>query len=539
MIETATTTVDPATRLRLPTHNGHALLAGLRRHRREPVMTLGDTVLTGADVLDAISRYVAAFAAHGVETGTPSGLLALNRPEVLFILGAGQVAGHRRTALHPMGGLDDHVHVLSDAGITNLVIDPQPAFVQRARELVDRVPELKRVLVLGPVPAELSDVGVDLIAAAAQFDPQPIEAVDLPPDAVISISYTGGTTGKPKGVIGTAATMATMTQIQLSEWEWPKRPRFLICTPLSHAGAAFFLPVVVLGGQCVVLPRFDAGEVLRAIEEHRISATMLVPSMLYALLDHPDIDKRDLSSLETVYYGASAIDPGRLSQAIERFGPIFAQYYGQSEAPMAISYLGKNEHDQARLTSCGRPSVVLRTALLGPDGQPVERGEAGEICVSGPLLAGGYLNLPEVTAETFHDGWLHTGDLAREDEDGFLHIVGRSKDMIVTGGFNVFPREVEDVIATHPKVSGVAVVGVPDPRWGEAVTAVVVLTPGTAADPAAVATVIEEIGQEVKRRKGSVQAPKHVVVVDELPLTGLGKIDKKAVRVRAEAELGI
>ncbi|NKY88723.1 fatty-acid--CoA ligase FadD8 [Nocardia veterana] len=539
MIETATTTVDPATRLRLPTHNGHALLAGLRRHRREPVMTLGDTVLTGADVLDAISRYVAAFAAHGVETGTPSGLLALNRPEVLFILGAGQVAGHRRTALHPMGGLDDHVHVLSDAGITNLVIDPQPAFVQRARELVDRVPELKRVLVLGPVPAELSDVGVDLIAAAAQFEPQPIEAVDLPPDAVISISYTGGTTGKPKGVIGTAATMATMTQIQLSEWEWPKRPRFLICTPLSHAGAAFFLPVVVLGGQCVVLPRFDAGEVLRAIEEHRISATMLVPSMLYALLDHPDIDKRDLSSLETVYYGASAIDPGRLSQAIERFGPIFAQYYGQSEAPMAISYLGKNEHDQARLTSCGRPSVVLRTALLGPDGQPVERGEAGEICVSGPLLAGGYLNLPEVTAETFHDGWLHTGDLAREDEDGFLHIVGRSKDMIVTGGFNVFPREVEDVIATHPKVSGVAVVGVPDPRWGEAVTAVVVLTPGTAADPAAVATVIEEIGQEVKRRKGSVQAPKHVVVVDELPLTGLGKIDKKAVRVRAEAELGI
>lgn len=537
MIETATTTMDPATRLRLPVHNGHALLAGLRRHRRDPVMTLGDTVLTGDDVLAAISRYVAAFAAHGVETGTPSALLALNRPEVLFILGAGQIAGHRRTALHPMGGLDDHVHVLGDAGITSLVIDPQPAFVQRARELVDRVPALTKVLVLGPVPAELTDVGVDLIAAAAQFEPQPIEAVDLEPDAVISISYTGGTTGKPKGVIGTAATMATMTQIQLSEWEWPKRPRFLICTPLSHAGAAFFLPVVVLGGQCVVLPRFDAGEVLRAIEEHRISATMLVPSMLYALLDHPDIDTYDLSSLETVYYGASSIDPARLTQAIDRFGPIFAQYYGQSEAPMAISYLAKAEHDEARLTSCGRPSVALRTALLGSDGNRVERGAAGEICVSGPLLAGGYLNLPEVTAETFHDGWLHTGDLAREDEDGFWHIVGRSKDMIVTGGFNVFPREVEDVIGAHPRVSAVAVVGVADARWGEAVTAVVVLAPGTSDDPAAVATVIEEIGAEVKRRKGSVQTPKHVLFVDALPLTGLGKIDKKAVRAHAEAEL--
>ncbi|WP_024805114.1 fatty-acid--CoA ligase FadD8 [Nocardia sp. BMG51109] len=531
-LETSTDAVDPDTRLRLPVHNGHSLLAGLRRHRRDPVMTLGDTVLTGADVVDAISRYAAAFAAHGIDTGTPSALLALNRPEVLFILGAGQIRGHRRTALHPMGGLDDHAHVLTDAGITNLIIDPLPNFVQRARELVDRVPELTRVLVLGSVPEELADVGVDLIAAADGFAPQPIEAVDVPPDFVVSVSYTGGTTGKPKGVVGTAGGMATMTQIQLSEWEWPKRPKFLVCTPLSHAGAAFFLPVVLLGGECVVLPRFDAGEVLRAIEEHRITATMLVPSMLYALLDHPDIDSRDLSSLQTVYYGASAIEPGRLTQAIDRFGPIFAQYYGQSEAPMAISYLGKDEHDQARLTSCGRPSTALRTALIGTDGKRVEPGEVGEVCVSGPLLAGGYLNLPEVTAETFRDGWLRTGDLAREDEDGFWHIVGRSKDMVVTGGFNVFPREVEDVVGDHPKVRGVAVVGVPDPRWGEAVTAVVVLEPGATLDE-----VIPEIQADVKRRKGSVQSPKHVLAVDELPLTGLGKIDKKAVRALATERL--
>ncbi|WP_051755649.1 fatty-acid--CoA ligase FadD8 [Nocardia sp. NRRL WC-3656] len=537
MPETHTSTIDPATLLRLPTHNGHALLAGLRRHRRDPVMTLGDTVLTGADVIDAISRYIAAFAAHEVGLGTPSALLALNRPEVLFILGAGQIAGHRRTALHPMGGLDDHVHVLTDAGITNLVIDPQPAFVRRARELADRVPELKRILVLGPVPEELADVGVDLISAAAQYTSEPIEAVDIPPDFVVSISYTGGTTGKPKGVIGTAGTMATMTQIQLSEWEWPQRPRFLICTPLSHAGAAFFLPVVLQGGQCVVLPRFDAGEVLRAIEEHRISATMLVPSMLYALLDHPDIDSRDLSSLETIYYGASSIDPKRLTQAIARFGPIFAQYYGQSEAPMVISYLGKDEHDEARLTSCGRPSAALRTGLIGTDGQRVAPGEVGEICVSGPLLAGGYLNLPDVTAETFRDGWLHTGDLAREDPDGFWHIVGRSKDMIVTGGFNVFPREVEDVIAADARVQGVAVVGVADPRWGEAVTAAVVFDPATAADSEAVAAAIDDIQQDVKRRKGSVQAPKHVIVVEALPLTGLGKVDKKAVQALVTAEL--
>src|SRR5690606_34801704 len=183
-------------------------------------------------------------------------------------------------------------------------------------------------------------------------------------------------------------------------------------------------------------------------------------------------------SLETVYYGASPINPVRLAEAIERFGPIFAQYYGQSEAPMVISYLAKDDHpgpgeDQRRLSSCGRPSAFLRTALLGPDDKPVPQGEPGEICVAGPLLAGGYLGLPEQTAETFRDGWLRTGDVAREDEDGFWYIVDRTKDMIVTGGFNVFPREVEDVVAEHPAVGQVGVIGVPDEKWGEAVTAVV------------------------------------------------------------------
>lgn len=283
--------------------------------------------------------------------------------------------------------------------------------------------------------------------------------------------------------------------------------------------------------------RFEPGEVLRAIEEHKITATMLVPSMLYALLDHPDLATRDVSSLETVYYGASAIDPTRLTQAIERFGPIFAQYFGQSEAPMAISYLGKREHDSARLTSCGRPSAALRVALLDTDDKVVAPGEVGEICVSGPLVAAGYLNKPEATAETFRDGWLRTGDLARQDADGFLHIVGRSKDMVVTGGFNVFPREVEDVVAEHPLVSHVAVVGVPDPRWGEAVTAVVVLDPAAPSDSTAVETMIAEIQETVRQRKGSVQVPKHVLVIDELPLTGLGKPDKKAVRALAAERL--
>jgi fatty-acyl-CoA synthase len=512
--------------LRTGTHNGHLMVAALKRHRDRPVMHLGDTTLTGGETAARISQYVQAFEELGAGSGTHAALLALNRPEVLFILGAGQTQGYRRTSLHPLGSADDHAYVINDAGITTLVIDPM--FTERALALLEKCPGLTQVLTIGPVPEPLADVGRDLVAAAESFEPRPLAAKLLDPDHIVSITYTGGTTGKPKGVIGTARAMSTMTQVQLAEWEWPESPRFLMCTPLSHAGAAFFVPTVIKGGTLYVLARFDPAEVLRTIEEQRITATMLVPSMLYALMDHPDSRSRDLSSLETVYYGASAINPVRLKEAIERFGPIFAQYYGQSEAPMVISYLARGDHDDRRLASCGRPSAFLRTALLGEDGEPVPVGEPGEICVAGPLLAGGYWNLPDETDATFRDGWMHTGDVAREDEDGFWFIVDRTKDMIVTGGFNVFPREVEDVVAEHPAVAQVGVIGTPDEKWGEAVTAIVVLRDGHELTD----DVVGEIRAMVKDRKGSVQAPKQVIATDALPLTGLGKPDKKALRAQ-------
>lgn len=518
--------------LRNPTHNGHMLVGALKRHKNKPVLFLGDTTLTGGQMADKISQYIQAFEALGAGTGVAVGLLSLNRPEVLMIIGAGQTQGYRRTALHPLGSLDDHAYVLSDAGISSLIIDPNPMFVERALGLLEKVPSLQQILTIGPVPEALRGVAVDLSAEADKYEPRPLAARDLPPDQIIGLTYTGGTTGKPKGVMGTAQSISTMTMIQLAEWEWPEEPRFLMITPLSHAGAAYFLPTLVKGGQMYVLPKFDPAEVLKTIEEKRVTATFVVPSMLYALMDHPDSHTRDLSSLETVYYGASAINPVRLAEAISRFGKIFAQNYGQSEAPMAITYLAKGDHDEKRLTSCGRPTLFARVALLGEDGTPVPQGEPGEICVSGPLLAGGYWNLPEETSRTFKDGWLHTGDMAREDEDGFYYIVDRVKDMIVTGGFNVFPREVEDVVAEHPAVAQVCVVGAPDDKWGEAVTAVVVLRPDAPRDEAAIDAMTAEIQAAVKERKGSVQSPKRVVVVDSLPVTGLGKPDKKAVRAQ-------
>ena len=319
-----------------------------------------------------------------------------------------------------------------------------------------------------------------------------------------------------------------MAQLMVSELQWPEEVRHLVCTPLSHAGSSLFVPLQLQSATMFVLPTFEAGAVLEAIERHRITTTMLVPSMIYALLDHPRFAETDLSSLQTVFYGASAMSPARLQEALTKLGPIFVQFYGQTEAPMTVCVLRKEDHDindLERLTSCGRPLPWVPVALLDDDGKEVPMGEPGELCVRGPLVMKGYWNKPEETAEAFEHGWLHTGDVCREDEDGFFTIVDRKKDMIVSGGFNIFPREVEDVISTHPSIAAVAVVGVPDETWGEAVKAVVVPRAGQTIDE-------RELIELVKQRKGSHHAPKSIDIVDSIPVSAVGKPDKKVLRAR-------
>ncbi len=492
------------------------------------VNILGQRQLTAREMAEMVSRYAQALESKGLGQGTQMSVLALNRPEVLFNMGASQISATRTTPLHPMGSVDDQAYVLEDCGAKALIFDPDN-FTERARELAERVPTIEHFLALGP-----TEFGEDLNALAMTFEPKPLVAPVVQAEDVAGISYSGGTTGKPKGIMSTYRGGASMTTIQMAEWEWPDEVRFLICTPLSHAGAAFFTPTLLKGGSLTVLPGFDPEKFMQTVEEHRITATMLVPTMIYVLLDHPKFGEYDLSSLQTVFYGASAISPTRLSEAIRRMGPIFFQFYGQAECPMTISVLRKGDHDPdnlERLASCGRPVPWVHVALLDDDGNEVPHGEPGEICVRGPLTMKGYLNKPEQTDEAFAHGWLHTGDVARADDEGFLYIVDRKKDMIVTGGFNVYPREVEDVISTHPGVSAVAVIGVPDERWGESVKAVVVPRPGHEIDP-------DEIIALVKEAKGSVQAPKSVDLADSIPLSALGKPDKKALRARYWGDTG-
>ncbi len=500
----------------------HMLIDGLNRYNDRPCLFLGDRVATYADVRKSASQMTQALQSQGLGVGSRVAVISANRPEVLSNIAAMQLAGCCGTPLHPLGSLEDHAYVLEDAGIQALIFDPT-VFEPRARELKERIPSLQ-LLAFGP-----SEVGDDYLALAETFEPKPLVAPDTGPDHISSINYTGGTTGKPKGVKSTLAGNACMTMIQMIEWEFPEELRMLIATPLSHAAAAFFIPVLQKGGAFYVMQGFSPDEFFDMVEKHRITATMLVPVMLYFLLDSPRADTADMSSMETIFYGASPMSPARLKQGIEKWGKIFYQFFGQSEAPMVLSNMRKAEHDLSkpeRLSSAGRPAPWIHLALLDDNNQPVPHGEAGEICIRGPLVMQGYHNKPEQTEEAFAGGWMHTGDIGRLDEDGFLYIVDRKKDMIVTGGFNVFPREVEDALSGHPAIAQVGVVGVPDERWGEAVKAVIVLRPGHEGSDALTAELI----QRVKDAKGSVQAPKSVDYVDSLPMTPVGKPDKKALK---------
>ncbi|MCY4426464.1 MAG: AMP-binding protein [Halieaceae bacterium] len=502
----------------------HLLVDGLNRYHDEPCLFLDNKVVSYAEVRSITSQMVQALQASGLHKGARIAVISGNRPEVLSNIAAMQIAGCIGSPLHPMASLDDHSYVLEHAEINALVFDAR-LFAQRAAELKQRFPELI-LLGLGP-----NDIGANYLALAETFEPQALVAPDIDPSDISSLIYTSGTTGKPKGVLSTYQATSYMTMIQMAEWEFPEPLRMLISTPLSHAAAAFFIPVLQKGGCFYVMQGFSPDEFFDLVEQHRINATMLVPVLLYFLLDSPRSTTADMSSMETIFYGASPISPARLREGIEKWGQIFYQFFGQSEAPMVLTNMKKKEHDlnkPERLGSCGRPAPWVHLKLLDDENREVPAGETGEICVRAPLVMKSYKDMPEQTEEAMSGGWLHTGDIGRFDDEGFLYIVDRKKDMVVTGGFNVFPREVEDALSGHSALAQVVVIGVPDEKWGEAVKAVVVLKPGMEAG----AALTEELIQRVKDAKGSVQAPKSIDYVDAIPLTAVGKPDKKAVRAR-------
>jgi fatty-acyl-CoA synthase len=462
---------------------------------------------------------VQALEARGLRRGDGVACLSANRIEPFLLTAASYVMGLRVTHLHPLAAADDQEFIIRDAEVSAFFFDPC-TYVESARTLGARIPGL-RVFGFG-----CNDLGEDILAAAATFEPGPIVSASRADD-VCFVVYTGGTTGRPKGVMHTHRTHVALMMAELAEWEWPQESVFLAITPISHGAGVCIMPVLLRSGTFVMTNGFTPERFFELVQKHRVTSTFLVPTMIYALLDYAASHEVHVPTLELVIYGAAPMASARLREAIQAFGPIFMQIYAQSEAPNCVTVLRKRDHDPdrfpGRLASCGMPIYSNQVALLDEDGKEVPSGSTGEICVRGPLVMAGYWKRPEETELAFRYGWLHTGDLARSDEDGYLYIVGRSKDMIISGGFNVYPAEIEQVLAAHPAVSAVAVIGVPDVKWGEAVKAVVVLRPNHAASA-------DELIARVREAKGAIYAPKTVDFVDSLPVTSLGKPDKRALR---------
>ncbi|HUP23947.1 MAG TPA: AMP-binding protein [Thermoanaerobaculia bacterium] len=498
------------------------VLAALRRFPDRVAFRQDGRDLTYRQTAELLARYAAVLRRQGLRAGDGVGVLSPNRPEVWLGQTAPVLLGGRFTALQPLGSLEDHLYACNEAELRFLLVDP--AYAERAATLLDGSPAVERVLTFGP-----AEVGEDLSAlAAAEPPPPPLDAGPHRAEDVAWLLYTGGTTGVPKAAMLPERAVAQLVYGVATGWDLPAERRYLACAPISHAAGMLIVPTLLRGGTVILQRGFDPAAWLRAVTEERATLSLLVPTMIYALLDHPALDGANLASLETVMYGASPMSPARMAEALERVGPVFCQLYGQTESGGQGTSLWRADHDRHdlnRLASCGKPMPSVRVEILDESGNPVADGEPGEICLRGPSIMLGYYRQPELTAAAFQHGWLRTGDVAVRDGEGFLTIVDRKKDMIVSGGFNVFPREIEDVLTSHPAVSAAAVIGVPDEKWGEAVKALVVVKSGAELDPA-------ELIALVKERKGPVYAPKSVELVDSLPLTPVGKADKKLLRAR-------
>ena len=493
-------------------------LLTLSRYPERTAFSWPGGTLSYQGALDLIGRTQNVFMRLALSPGTRVAFLTANRAESWCAGVAAQLSRLAVTSLHPLGSLEDQLFQLADSESQVLVVDAA-AFRERGGELVSRADGLQHVFTLGP-----ADYGADLLVAIEQSGHASARNFATPED-IATLNYTGGTTGKSKGALRHHREIGGFASAILADFEIPDRARYLAVAPISHVAGTKVLPTLMRGGTVHMLKGFDPEAVLATIARERINFTLFVPTMIYVLLDHPALAKTDLSSLELVLYGASAMSPTRLVEGIQRIGPVFSQLYGQTEC-YPVSVLRKADHDPKQpelFLSCGFPIAACEVKILDDADQEVAQGEAGEICVRAPHVMAEYWKRPDITAETLKNGWLHTGDIARRDERGYMYILDRKKDMIVTGGFNIFPREVEDVLSQHADVAMVAVIGVPDEKWGEAVTAIVVAREGARPNP-------DELINLVKARKGSAHAPKHIKFVKELPMTGVGKVDKKVLR---------
>lgn len=498
-------------------HRGAAL------HGDRIAIVCGDQQLTFAQT-DALSSQLAhALRQAGARQGQRVALLLNNSIHSVPVDFACVKAGLNRVPLNARLSLAEHARMLQDTGCTLLVFGAD--LHERAAALAAQVPGLA-CLGLGA----RVDGGDDLLALAAA---QPASAphIQVQPDDIVLTLFTSGTTGSLKAAQHTQASYAAVCRnVLLNLMPIGQDDAMLHAASLIHASGVFVLPFWLRGARTVIAPAFEPGAYLRQLARERITTINMVPTMLQMLLSHPDFRATDVSALKAVIYGASPMPRAIIEQAMAAWGrERFWQYYGQTEVPLCIAVLRPEHHEGEALAACGVPAIDVELRIVDEAGQPLPQGEVGEIVVRAPSAVSGYLNAPQLTAETFGaEGWVHTRDMGLLDGRGLLHLRDRKSDMIITGGYNVYPLEVENALMSHPAVRECAVVGTPHDKWVEQVTAVVALHPGQAADEA---QLIEHVAGQLAGYK----KPGRVVFVAEIPKTAVGKLSRKAVREQLQA----
>jgi len=494
-----------------------------------PCLSMGGMDLSYDDVRRISHRVARALARTGIDPGAKVAVLSSNDALAFACVFGISRAGAVWCPVNPRNEASENRYVLDAFDCSCLIF--HSAYAPMVEQMRAQLPKVRVYVCL--------DAVLPFAPSWAQWaDGTSDEPVEVPPvDDLAMIAGTGGTTGQPKGVMLSGRNLETMSALTLMGYPFDGRPTYLALAPLTHAAGVLCLPVMALGGRVVIMPKPDLGEFLSLIERHRVTHTFLPPTLIYMLLQHERLATTQLDSLQCFWYGAAPISAARLEEALSKIGPVMAQLFGQTEAPMMISMMSPREHFHAdgsvareRLSSAGRPGPLVQVATMDSEGVLLPPGGTGEIVVRSSLVMMGYYQDPKATAEAGRFGWHHTGDIGRLDADGFLYIVDRAKDMIITGGFNVYSVEVEQALMQHPDVQDSAVIGLPDEKWGEAVVAVLQPHAGRSLQP-------EEIIAFVKARIGSVKAPKRVEVWPDLPRSKVGKVMKKDIRAALLARL--
>mgnify|MGYP001295144398 FL=1 len=491
-----------------------------RRFGNRPALALGpDLFSTYQKTAERVARLAGGLLKTGLRPGDRIAIAMKNCPEYSDVLFAAWHAGATAVPMNAKLHSREFAYMLDHSGSRFCFVteDLEPVIRAAATEVHSNV----EIIVT-------NSRGYDAFLAA-----NVVPLAELAPDAIAWIFYTSGTTGRPKGAMLTHRNLLMMTVGYFGDVDTIDETESLLhAAPMSHGSGLYILPYVAKGA-CQIIPKsggFDPGEVIELLATHKKVGCFFAPTMVNRLINHPGISGADICNLKTIVYGGGPMYAADCQKALDVLGPKLVQIYGQGEAPMTITGLSRTAHMDTehpryldRLASVGTTRTDLEVRVVDSDDRPLPIGEIGEICVRGDVVMRGYWENPQASAETLKGGWLHTGDLGAFDEDGFLTLKDRSKDVIISGGTNIYPREVEEVLLRHENVAEVSVIGRPNADWGEEVVAFVVAASDTAPDEAVLDQLCLDHIARFKR-------PKAYVFVEELPKNNYGKILKTALR---------